>query len=53
MSYTVRVLGLTAWKTGIKTYGQALKEKERANRICQPGHKIIDEQTGVIVEYEG
>jgi hypothetical protein len=51
--YTVRVLGMSAWKTGIATYGAALREKRLADRICQPGHRIIDESTGCIVEYEG
>lgn len=42
-SYTVRRPGNTAWENGIKTFGEARKEAERANNVA-PGHVVYAEQ---------
>jgi len=42
MRYTVRVRGCSAWTT-VDSFEEALRERERANRQCQPGHIIVPE----------
>lgn len=41
--FVIRRPGQTEW-CRVDTYGKALRERERADRTCQPGHRIVAEE---------
>lgn len=38
--WTVRVPGNTSWSDGHKTEKAAKRERDKANRVCRPGHQV-------------
>jgi hypothetical protein len=46
--YSVRVPGCTCW-TSSNSLRVARKEQAIANRVCQPGHVVVDNETGEVV----
>lgn len=47
--YTVRRPGNTAWLDEMKTFEEAKREKDFANRTCAPGHEIYARHVDGIV----
>ena len=47
--YAVRVLGQSSY-TRCDTLADARRERDNADRVCQPGHVIVDTETGHIVK---
>lgn len=49
--YSIRRMGMTSW-ADTNSLRRAKKLQEQADRVCQPGHEIVDNQTGQIVRDE-
>lgn len=49
--YSVRVSGCTSWMD-TDSLDRARKQAKIADRVCRPGHVVVDNETGEIVQDE-